>query len=85
MAILHLGTLLKDSFLAVLCNHELLGVLVPVDLELSDAGLFGEDVAGQARNIWFGGRCLIELGGIVLYVYIVSDAQKFLIIVVRAC
>jgi hypothetical protein len=81
---LHLRALLQDSFFAVLGNHELLGLVVPIDLELGYAGLLSQDVAGEARNVGLGGRHLVELRGVILYVHVIADAQKFLIVVVRA-
>ena len=62
----------------------LLGQVVPIDLELSDARFLCKDVSVQALDDWLLRRVLVELGVVVLDVHVVADAEELLAVLVAA-
>ena len=58
--------------------------VVPVDLELGDTGLLGENVPVKALDDGSGGRVLDKLRAVILHVDVVADAKELLAILVGA-
>ena len=96
LTILELAALLQEALgVGLRCSYRVgVGVLVdgsthlwqviPIDLELGDAGLLGEDVPVKAGDHGRSGRVLVELGAVVLDVHVVADAEELLAILVGA-
>ena len=78
----HAAHLIRVYILARCATHRC--HIIPIDLELGDSGLFGEDVAVEALDEGLGGRVLVELGAVVLDVHVVADAEELLAVLVAA-
>ena len=93
LTVLELAALLKEALGASLGREVRVSVLrvghdlrhvIPVDLELGDAGLLSEDMARQALDDRGRGRLLVQLRSIILNVDVVADAEEFLAVLVAA-
>ena len=78
----HATHLIRVYILARCTSHRC--HIIPIDLELGDSGLLGEDVAVEALDYGLGGRVLVELGAVILHVHVVADAQELLAVLVAA-
>ena len=63
--------LLHDVWIAVL---KLLGLVVPVNLELCYARLFSKDVTSQAGDVNLLRRVLVHLGIVIFDVAVIADS-----------
>ena len=63
--------------------HLCVSVEIPVNLELSHAGLFSKDVSSKAGNINLGWRIIVHFLVVILNVDIVSNTHELLSVVVR--
>ena len=89
-----LGALAQEAICCHLVHHGLLTihyhwvVLIihhrldfPFNLELSDSGLFNQNVSGQSVYVWHLRRVLIQLRVFIEVVDIVANSEEFLVIV----